>query len=277
MRVALAGCSSYDDPDEPLLVAALSRRGVLVDGVPWDADVDWPSYDLVVARSTWDYVDRRADFLAWADSVPRLANPASVLRWNTDKHYLGVLAAAGVPVVATTYVDGAFEPPAGEYVVKPTISAAGVDTVRYGPGDDDAARRQVAALVAAGRTVMVQPYVATVEVTHETSLLFVGGRYSHGARKGPLLTGGSVAAPEDWDIGPREPSDAELAVASQVLAAVEEPLLYARVDLLSGPDGPMLLELEATEPFLFLGFSEGAADRFADAITAWASGAATCG
>lgn len=269
MRVALAGCSSYADPDQSALVAALSRRGVAAEGVPWDADADWPSYDLVVVRSTWDYVGRRAAFLAWADSVPRLANPASVLRWNTDKSYLETLSAAGVPVVPTTYVNGAFEPPAGEYVVKPTISAGGVDTVRYRPGEEDAARAQVAALVATGRTAMVQPYVERVEETHETSLLFVGGRYSHAARKGPLLRDRTVAPPEQWDIGAREPSEAELAVASQVLGALAEPLLYARVDLLPGPDGPMLLELEATEPFLFLGFSEGAADRFAEAISAW--------
>jgi len=270
VRVALAGCAGVDDPDEPLLVAALERLGVAAVGLAWDdSGVDWPAYDLVVVRSTWDYVARREEFLAWADAVPRLANRASVLRWNTDKRYLASLAAAGVPVVPTAYVDGDFEPPAGEYVVKPTISAAGHDTVRYGPGDEQAARTQVAALRGAGRTVMVQPYVATVEQTHETSVLFVGGAYSHGARKGPLLAGGTVAAPEAWDIGPREPSAAELAVADQVLAAVEEPLLYARVDLLTGPDGPMLLELEATEPFLFLSFAAGAADRFARAIATW--------
>jgi hypothetical protein len=59
-------------------------------------------------------------------------------------------------------------------------------------------------------------------------------------------------------------------VAEQVLAAVGEPLLYARVDLLPGPDGPLLLELEVTEPYLFLSTAEGAADRFAAAITRWA-------
>jgi hypothetical protein len=57
-----------------------------------------------VVRSCWDYVPRRAEFLAWAQRVPRLANPAEVLAWNTDKRYLRELAAAGVPVVPTTWV-----------------------------------------------------------------------------------------------------------------------------------------------------------------------------
>jgi hypothetical protein len=267
-RVALAGCREIADPDEPALVAALAAIGVTAVGLPWDTDADWSSYDLVVVRSTWDYIGRPEEFLAWADSVPRLANPASVLRWNTDKRYLARFADAGLPVVPTTYVTDAFEPPPGEYVVKPTVSAAAMDTSRYGPSDAVAARAHVDRLLAAGREVMVQPYLASVETVQETSLLFLGGRYSHGAKKGRVLTGTGSMAPADWDLGLREPSVAEHEVARAVLAEVAEPLLYARVDLLAGPDGPLLLELELTEPFLFLEMAE-AAERFAAAIAAW--------
>lgn len=252
-----------------MLVEALSRQGITATGHPWDADVDWASYDLVVVRSAWDYVDRHAEFLAWADRVPRLANRASVLRWNTDKTYLGRLADAGVPVVPTTYVTGIFEAPSGEYVVKPTVSAGAADTARYGPADADAAHAHVARLLAAGRGVMVQPYVAAVESADETSVLFFDGVYSHGARKGPVLAGAEALPPELLDVGGREPSSAERAAAQQVLDAVGEPLLYARVDLLPGPERPLLLELELAEPYLFLGTSSGAADRFAAAIVSW--------
>ena len=271
MRVALAGCREIDDPDEPALIAALDRAGVTAEGLAWDADADWTAYDLVVVRSTWDYVARRDEFLAWADAVPGLANPASVLRWNTDKRYLARLGDAGVPVVPTTYVDAveAFVPPAGEYVVKPTVSAAAMDTAKYGGGEEAAAREHVERLLAAGREVMVQPYVASVETVQETSLLYVGGAYSHGAHKGRVLTGVGALSPNDWNLGPRDPTAAERALADEVLACVDEPLLYARVDLLAGEDGPLLLELELTEPFLFLDFEVGAADRFAAAIAGW--------
>jgi hypothetical protein len=41
------------------------------------------------------------------------------------------------------------------------------------------------------------------------------------------------------------------------------------VDLIPGPDGrPLLVELELTEPSLFLGHDAGAAHRFAAAIAA---------
>ena len=68
----------------------------------------------------------------------------------------------------------------------------------------------------------------------------------------------------------REPGPAELAVARQALAAVphDGPLLYARVDLVPGPDGPLLMELELTEPSLFLRWAPGSADRFARAVAA---------
>lgn len=266
MRVALAGCGSVEDPDAPALVAALARLGVSAEPLPWDSGADWAAYDLVVVRSTWDYVARRDEFLAWADAVPRLANAASVLRWNTDKRYLAELAAAGVPVVPTEYVEGDWEPPAGTFVVKPTVSAGAEDTARYGPDDHQVARAHVERLRAAGRGVMVQPYLDSVETAQETSVLYVGGGYSHGARKGRVLSGTGALSPEAWDIGPRQPSPAERDVAEQVLAQVREPLLYARVDLLAGPDGPLLLELELTEPYLFLGEEPGAADRFAWAI-----------
>jgi hypothetical protein len=87
-----------------------------------------------------------------------------------------------------------------------------------------------------------------------------------------MLDGPDSGAPELYrreEISHREPSAAEHAAAHRVLAAVPGDLLYARVDLIPGPDGqPLLVELELTEPSVFLGFGEGAARRFAEAIAA---------
>ena len=56
-------------PRRAALVAALAALGVHRGRrPPWDADVDWSAYDLVVIRSTWDYVARRDEFLAWGMS-----------------------------------------------------------------------------------------------------------------------------------------------------------------------------------------------------------------
>ena len=80
-RVAIATSSAIEDPDAPTLLGALARHGVQADLVAWDASIDWGDYDLVVIRSTWDYVGRRDAFLAWARSIS--AHPASVATRST--------------------------------------------------------------------------------------------------------------------------------------------------------------------------------------------------
>ena len=270
-RVALATCAELPDlyADDALLLPALEAAGVDAAPAVWDDPaVDWASFDLVVVRSTWDYVPRRAEYLRWARSVPRLANPAEVLAWSTDKSYLRELEAAGVPVVPTSWLDPGdpYSPPDGEHVVKPAVSANAADTARYAPGEDS--RAHVAGLLAAGRQVMVQPYLAAVDVHGETAVVHLGGRCSHAARKAPVLVP-DLGDPEDVEITAREPSGRELEVAEAALAALpfEAPLLYTRVDLVPGPDGdPVVIEVELAEPSLFLGTSPGAAERFADAV-----------
>jgi glutathione synthase/RimK-type ligase-like ATP-grasp enzyme len=281
-RIALVTCRELPvgDEDAAVLHWACSAAGLDADWRVWDDPaVDWSSYDLVVIRSTWDYPLRRDDFVAWARSVPRLANPAEVVCWNTDKSYLRDLAAAEVPVVPTIWFDpGSLDvrlPDNGDYVVKPAVGAGSRDAARYGPEHGEQAREHVARLLAAGQRVMVQPYLWAVDETGETALLYCGGQYSHAVRKAPLLTGADAEVaglfrPETVD--PREASPAELALGEAVLAAVPagpDQLLYARVDLLPGPDGaPLLLELELTEPSFFFGAAPGSADRFAAAVAA---------
>lgn len=278
-RIALVTCAELPDldPDDHLVIAPLADRGIEAVPAVWDdPTVDWAGFDLVVLRDPWDYVARRDEFVAWARSVPRLLNPASVVEWNTHKGYLRELAAAGVPVVATQWLEpgDAFVVPAGAFVIKPAISAGSKDTGLYTPEEEALARAHVERLLADGRTVMVQPYLEAVEDAGETALLYFAGpqglRFSHAARKGPMLTGpdrGVEGLYVEEQISARVPSEAELEVGALAVAAAPPGLLYARVDLIRGPgDSPVLIELELTEPSLFLRTSDAAAARFADAI-----------
>ncbi|GLW27221.1 ATP-grasp domain-containing protein [Actinoplanes regularis] len=285
-RVALVTCAIFPDlwDDDHPLRDALRARGVAVDAVRWDdTDADWSVYDLTVIRSPWDYVARCDQFVDWARGVPRLANPADIIAWNTDKRYLSELAEAGVPVIPTGFVGPGetWSPPAeGEWVVKPTVSAGSQDTARYTlPAQLEAARAHVTRLAAAGRTAMIQPYLSAIETAGETAVLCLPDAtgeltFSHAIRKGPMLrhTGEHQIDPGTEDIAPRIPSEAELEVARLALAAVPggaKRLLYARVDVIPGPDGaPMMVEFELTEPSLFLSTAPGAAERLADAILA---------
>lgn len=279
-RIALATCAELPelDPDEAPLVAALhAARMEPVIAVWDDPSVDWAAFDLVVVRCTWDYTLRREAFLAWATSLHRLYNQEPVLRWNTDKRYLADIDAAGLPVVDTSFLvpgEAVVVPPGGgEYVVKPTVSAGSRDTARYGPGEDERARAHVGSLLADGRVAMVQPYLDAVDTVGETALLFLDGVYSHAIRKGPLLAPGQELEEELFrteDISPRDPSAQERQVAEQIMGWVQDRfgrLLYARVDLIPGPDGsPLLLELELTEPSLFFLTDDAAAGRMVTAI-----------
>lgn len=298
-RIALA---TYDrlpdlDVDDAPLLAALQGRGVHAEAVVWsDESVDWSSFDLVVVRNTWDYMDRLAEFLAWAQRVSEattLANPVEVLRWNTDKSYLRDLEAEGIEIVPTKFLDPAEHnegrkihariPGRGQFVVKPTVSAGSKDTARYRSGDVDdrgAAMRHTRRLLSEGRHVMIQPYLASVDEVGETALIYVGGLFSHAVRKGAILNGFGDPLAEPLmaeEMSTREASPEERAVADAVIEALPRlvgecesatfPLLYVRVDLLADEDGkPVVLEVEATEPSLFFRFTPGTVERFADAL-----------
>jgi glutathione synthase/RimK-type ligase-like ATP-grasp enzyme len=229
-------------------------------------------------RSTWDYADRRDAFLDWGARPRQLMNAHAVIEWNTDKQYLRELAAAGIPVVPTIWIDPGTAAdgtrlPQGPVVVKPSISAGARNTSRYGDGDGMDARAHVDRLIAEGRSVMVQPYIRSVDTAGETGLIYIDGVFSHAIRKGPVLHAPGVATHDLWapeDVSSREPEPAERAVADATLARLPWPrrdLVYARVDIVRGDDdAPMLLELELAEPSLFLHFGAGAADRLAAAI-----------
>lgn len=278
LGLATAIASLGQDGDMDSLRAACQAAGIDASIVAWDdPTVSWARFDAVLLRSPWDYMDRLPEFLAWCDRVAtltRLWNPTEVVRWNTDKHYLGDLAARGVPVIESHYLapgdDPAALPDLAEFVVKPCVGAGSRDAQRYRREDRDAAIAHARRLLDAGRHVLVQPYLHAVDSDGETALLFFEGRFSHAIRKAPLLRRGQQPTRalfnQDY-IQPRDPSSAELAVAEKALAALPfGPLTYARVDLLPSAEGPKLLELEVTEPSLFLPYADGAATRFATTL-----------
>jgi hypothetical protein len=88
-----------------------------------------------------------------------------------------------------------------------------------------------------------------------------------------MLAGPDIATEglyKDEEISARVATTAELAAAEKALAAVPggaERLLYARVDFIPGADGaPLLVEVELTEPSLFLGTAPGAPQLFAATV-----------
>ncbi|KFZ78697.1 hypothetical protein ED92_30135 [Amycolatopsis sp. MJM2582] len=267
------------DGDEHAVPEALADLGFKTRWAAWDdTTVDFGAADIVVLRATWDYAERHDEFLSWTESVPALSNSAEVVRWNTDKSYLAELGDAGVAVVPTTLIapdDKAPSWPKGEFVLKPAIGAGSRGAGRFTAGD--AAAAHLSGLQADGNTVLLQPYQSSVDSEGEIALVYFGGVYSHAFSKAAMLgreldeSGLYVTeklAPVQPAAGFRALAEDALDATAALLGILRAELLYARVDLVAGPDGrPLLLELELVEPSLgFRQTDAAAAWRFASAV-----------
>jgi O-ureido-D-serine cyclo-ligase len=287
------------DEDLAPLVAALERLGVRASTPCWDDDaVDWSQFDVALLRSTWNYAELIDQFRAWARQTAQqtlLLNPLPVVEWNTDKHYLAHLDRAGVPVVPSRFVEpgddaerslaeflagGPQALSAGratefdQFVIKPAIGAGSRDAARYRREDVGRALAHLTRLVTTERrSALLQPYLKSVEEAGETALVYFGGQPSHAFRKGPLLrldaglVEGLFAAE---DIRGREAAADEHALAAAAYAAIPfDAPLYARIDMIRDDRGqPVVLELEMTEPSVYMLHAPGSADRFAAALLA---------
>jgi len=273
-RVAIATCEDlYVDPDTPLLLEALTSLGIEHELLSWDnPNAPWDRFDATVIRSTWDYAPRRDEFLEWASSVPNLYNSFDLVAWNTDKHYLRSLQQAGINVIPSTFADVGIDPifPIGNFVVKPTVGAGSLDAERYGSGDHARAHAHVRSLHATGRDVIIQPYVASIDEEGELALVFVDGLFSHAMRKGAMLNTvendrSQLFRAEQMSVAIASPET--LQFAREVLDAGDaSSALYARVDLCRLEDSWAVMELELTEPSLFLTYHPEAATELARAI-----------
>lgn len=270
--VSLATAATLEDPDGPLLTAALADLGIEATEVPWDdPTAEWAAFDATIIRSTWDYPSAHEEFCAWARSVPNLHNPAEVVVWNADKRYLDDLVRLGVPVIPTTYAASGVEArlPPGDVVVKPVVAGGSRGAARFAAAEDAAARAHVDTIAALGLVAMVQPHVASVDDHGEVDVVVIDGEVSHAVRKrAPIGLAATDGPSGPVGVDAVTPDAAELAVVRAALDAVPcaAPLCYARVDLVATADGPVVIELELIEPFLFLTEADGAAERVARAI-----------
>ena len=83
------------DVESGLLVAALSRRGVRAEILPWDAPVDWARSPLVVVRTPWDYTERHPEFMAWVDEVAAATTLVNDAARDRLEHAQGLPRRAG--------------------------------------------------------------------------------------------------------------------------------------------------------------------------------------
>ena len=254
---------------------ACAAVGIDLDLRVWDdPGLDAADYAAAVVGTTWDYTNRPGEFLDRMDAlgaaIPVL-NPPGVLRWNADKRYLRALEARGVPTVPTVWLDtptvasvhaAAAALGAEQAVVKAVVGACAVGQSRLGHGHPPL----TAATLPAGGA-MVQPFLPAIQTEGERSVIFCGGAPSHALQK--------VPAAGDYRVqsvyGGREHAVTltpdEAALARSIIAAIGQPVLYGRVDLVRAPDGSLrLMELELIEPYLYPEQGPELGPRFAAAL-----------
>lgn len=265
----------------------LEAKGWTVDQVPWRSpDVDWNAFDAIYIGTPWDYpqdVNRFIDVLERIDrSRAVLVNDLALVHWGLPKTYLRDLEERGADIVPSHWqmhlakgdLAAFFDRIVGEtLIIKPVVSTNATDTFLL---DRDAASRQETALLQTfhNRAFVVQPFIANIKTDGEYSLFYFDKRFSHAIRKVPKARDFRVQEEHGAEITAVLPEPELIETADRVLALVTPMPVYARCDLVRGPDGRFLLmELELIEPSMYLRMHADAPERFAAAFDQYVSSA----
>ncbi|WP_022700819.1 ATP-grasp domain-containing protein [Oceanicaulis alexandrii] len=246
------------------LSKACAAEGISLEACIWDQPFDASVYDGFMVGTVWDYPPKLQHFLDTLDRLNEIApvyNSPALVRWNIEKTYLKALDEAGAPSIPTLWADKAdadaiaagFDRFGGDkIVVKPLVGGGAwrQALVKKGEALPDADDLPLGAC-------LIQPFLPGVPEEGEYSMIFFGGRFSHALNKRPKSGDYRVqslygATEVRW-----EPSEADLALAREVLNAAraitgEDEFLYARVDMVRGLTGGLVvMELEIIEPYLY--------------------------
>jgi hypothetical protein len=253
------------------LTPSFEALDMAITAVSWDdPDADWQAFDAAIIGTTWDYWDHHETFLKTLERIEEnipVFNPPALVRWNSHKSYLKDIEARGAKLIPTLWLDEA----------TPERATAAFDTL----GSDDLVfKRQVGAgadgqhrlrrgdsIPAMPLPMMAQPFLSTIQSEGELSFIYIDGAFSHALLK--------RAASGDYRIqstygGIEEavsPTPSDLAVAGAMMSTLDTPPLYARVDMVRGDNGGLLLmELEMIEPYLYPEQGPELGERMAKAI-----------
>jgi len=276
--ILIATCSEYPHPTPNLeaLIGSLRSLGAQAAHLPWKTTPleTLAAADAVLPLCCWDYYDDPDRFLAWIDALEaagqRLINAPEIVRWNFRKTYLLELAKAGLALPRTIHLPMASRQAIAQRmeeegwqvaVLKPVSSQNGHGIRRLTWSE-----RDVWPLADTAGEALLQEYQEDIGTLGETTLTFIEGTFSHAVRR--------VLKPGEWRASPQygityervEVGRTVIEAAQAYLGLAPEVPLYARVDGLVRPGGFMLMELELIDPYLYLEFAPGSAERLARAI-----------
>jgi len=232
------------------------EQGMDVIDVDWaDETQDWSVYGAAMIGTTWDYWDHADRFLRTLDKIEQvtpLFNSAALVRWNSHKGYLKELGEKGARMIPTLWINqvdeasfaAAFQTLGSDDLVFKRQVGAGADgQFRLSPTD---------ACPDMPHPMMVQPFLSRIQEEGEYSFIFIDGTFSHALLKQAKAGDYRIQSSYGGTETPIIPDAEDLQAAAEILQKLNEVPLYARVDMLRGEDGQLLLmELELIEPYLY--------------------------
>lgn len=277
MRIAyVVGDDDPKDPDPdldiPFVLEAAQHLNIDLDFANWqDNKINWQNYDAAVIRSTWNYVPYRDEFVSWSKKVEKetkLFNSSKIIEWNTDKKYLLELEQTGIPIIPTKFctnlsdaesqLEWAFNL-SSAIAIKPSIGAGARLAGRATSIEE--AKVLLKNIFNNKRIPMIQPYVESVDTEGEKAIVVIDGELSHVARKVPALTQGGHGDGAGSVVIDEKINNIYNTVKENL--STWQELLYARIDVVLLNSSYVLMELELTEPWLFMKYRpESSLDLF---------------
>lgn len=267
------GFNEYND-----LLPYLQQQGLDISAEVWDdPNVDWSRYAIALLKTPWDYHQKFESFKAWLNKIEslsvRLLNDYNIVRWNMDKHYLRDIAAAGLDVIPSVFLDKGADGPllslfeqlnTSQLILKPCVSGGSNNTMIVQKRDVGKKQEEADGLLATGDFI-AQPLMNEVH-EGEWSFIFFNGNYSHAVLKKPAQGDFRVQQIYGGTIEPLFPGQAAIDRARSYIDRFASHTLYARVDGLMINGRFVLMELELIEPFLYLSYGAGAVQNYYSAL-----------
>ncbi len=283
-QIGMVTCELFPQliTDDLLAIPHLAQRSINTNVVIWDEThiSKIKNFDALIFRSCWNYHEKYQQFLDFLSQVESLKIPVfnsiEAIRWNLNKkHIIEFEGHVSVPKTHFLQAGQMFSQqilkmflrdwPSNYVVVKPAVSLNGYDTYLIEVAEFKKIESTVQAILKT-RDVLIQEYIPEIKTSGEVSLVYFNKKFSHAVRK--RAAHGEFRIHAEYG-GTREklnPSAETLKYGDEVLKLVKDDLLYARVDLVESKDGPKLIELEITDPMLYLQNNDQAPKTWANAI-----------
>ncbi|SNZ00065.1 ATP-grasp domain-containing protein [Flagellimonas pacifica] len=271
--------------EDQLVLDALKKIGFSATRKSWDdPDFDWTTTQYAIFRSTWDCFNRFSEFSNWLNDVSgktKLINSKKLINWNIDKHYMKDLAANGIAIPKTLFIEqgetitlsDAIKKAIEGYgfdntslVLKPCISGGARHTYKILPSEVVQYDELFQELVT-NEAMMLQEFQHNIVTKGEISMMVFNGKFTNAVLKIAKL--GDFRVQDDFggSVQKYNPSKEEISFTENVVAAAPEMPIYARVDIFRDNDNNLALaELEIFEPELWFRLFPDAANVLANSI-----------